>query len=75
MTKESKTGTLTFEPIAAVGTIGSYTRSDSGKGLKVAFKELHYSDGHRDLLDRLMDDKIQVRVTIELVDPTAFEVG
>ena len=69
----AKQGSLGFEKIAAEGKIKWYKRKDSG--IEVSFKDLHYADGHRDLLDRLMDDEIEVRVTIELVDPTAFETG
>jgi hypothetical protein len=66
-------GSLGFDKIAAEGKIKAYKRDNNG--LTVSFKDVYYADGHRDFLDRLMDDKIGVRVTIEVVDPTAFETG
>jgi len=41
----------------------------------VAFADLLFADGHRALLDRLMDEETKVRVTIEVVDPTFEETG
>ena len=58
-----------FKKIAAEGKIKAYTRVEGGS-VKVAFADLLYADGHRALLDRLMDDETKVRVTIEVVDPT-----
>ena len=58
-----------FAKIAAEGKIKSYQRVEGG-GVKVAVKDLLFGDGHRALLDRLMDDETKVRVTIEVVDPT-----
>ena len=50
--------------IAAQGMIRSYTRVVDG-GLKIGFKDLLFADGHREKLDSWIDDKRQVRVTIE----------
>ena len=63
-----------FKKIAAEGKIKAYTRVEGGS-VKVAFADLLYADGHRALLDRLMDDETKVRVTIEVVDPTFEETG
>jgi len=64
-----KNETTAFKKIAAEGKIKAYTRVEGGS-VKVAFADLLYADGHRALLDRLMDDETKVRVTIEVVDPT-----
>lgn len=69
MAKEKTSG---FAKIAAEGKIKSYTRVEGG-GIKVTAKDLLFADGHRALLDRLMDDETEVRVTIEVVDPTFSE--
>ncbi|HUU84840.1 MAG TPA: hypothetical protein VM243_15170, partial [Phycisphaerae bacterium] len=64
-----KNETTAFKKIAAEGKIKAYTRVEGG-GVKVALKDLLFADDHRALLDRLMDEETQVRVTIEVVDPT-----
>lgn len=65
-------GAMGFEKIAAEGFIKAYQRTEKGH-VKVTFKDVLFSDGHRDLLDRIMDNEISVRVTIEVVDPTFSE--
>ncbi|MHC4712985.1 MAG: hypothetical protein ACYTAN_06900 [Planctomycetota bacterium] len=68
----AKEKTLGFQEIAAEGKVVKYTREPGG--LKLGFKDLHFGDGHRPIIDRIMDDDIRVRVTISLVDPTAWPI-
>ena len=61
-----------FAKMAADGKINSYSRATGG-AIGVKFKDLFFSDGHRDLLDRWIDDETKVRVTIEPIDPNLPE--
>lgn len=54
---------LAFQKIASIGKVKDYKRSL--KGVDVSFKDLHFGDGHRELLDYWIDEKVKLRVTIE----------